>query len=76
MKDWDKLSSGNFLYVEQGGKSWRCFVENCGITLDGMTLEFTAPPDLQPGSATLTLGIRMNGAEALRTAPITVNVGP
>lgn len=76
MKDWDKLSGGNFLYIEQGGKNWRCFVENCGITLDGMSLEFTAPPDLAPGPASLTLGIRMNGSEVLRTAPITANVGP
>ena len=76
MKDWDKLSSGNFLYIEQGGKSWRCFVEDCGITTDGMTLEFTAPPDMAPGAAALTLGIRMNGAEVMRTAPITVTVGP
>jgi hypothetical protein len=75
MKDWDKLSGGNFLYIEQGGKSWRCFVESCGITADGMSLEFTAPPDLLPGPAMLTLGIRMNGAEVLRTAPITANVG-
>lgn len=75
MKDWDKLPQGNFLYIEQGGKSWRCFVETCGISIDGMSLEFNAPPDIQPGPATLTLGIRMNGAEILRTAPITANVG-
>lgn len=76
MKDWDKLPEGNFLYIEQGGKSWRCFVEECGITVDGMTLSFVAPPDIQPGPATLTLGIRMNGAEVARTAPITAMVGP
>jgi hypothetical protein len=76
MKDWDKLSGGNFLYIEQAGKSWRCFVENCGITPDGMSLEFTAPPDLVPGPATLTLGIRMNNAEVMRTAPMTATVGP
>ncbi len=76
MKDWDKLSSGNFLYIDQAGKSWRCFVENCGITSDGMSLEFTAPPDMQPGPVSITLGIRMNSAEVMRTAPITVTVGP
>ncbi len=76
MKDWDKLPEGNFLYIQQGGKSWRCFVESCGITIDGMSLEFTAPPDIAPGPATLTLGIRMNAAEVMRTAPITVNVEP
>jgi len=74
MKDWDKLSSGNFLYIDQGGKSWRCFVESCGITTDGMALEFTAPPDVSSGPASLTLGIRMNGSEVMRTAPITATV--
>ncbi|HEX5316181.1 MAG TPA: hypothetical protein VFX22_05965 [Candidatus Kapabacteria bacterium] len=76
MKDWDKLPTGNFLYLGQGEKTWRCFVENCGITATGgipagMTLEFTAPPDIKPGPITLMLGIRMNGAEVLKTAPIT-----
>ncbi|HET6401221.1 MAG TPA: hypothetical protein VFH95_07455, partial [Candidatus Kapabacteria bacterium] len=74
MKDWDKLPTGNFLYLEQGGKTWRGFVETCGITPAGMTLEFNAPPDIQPGPITLTLGIRMNGAEVLKTAPITAVV--
>jgi hypothetical protein len=74
MKDWDKLPEGNFLYIEQGGKTWRCFVESCGITVDGMSLEFTAPPDLASGPVTLTLGIRMNSSEVARTAPITANV--
>ncbi|MFI5200875.1 MAG: hypothetical protein ACHQNE_00625 [Candidatus Kapaibacterium sp.] len=79
MKDWDKLPTGNFLYLEQGGKTWRGFVETCGIsatsgTPAGMTLEFNAPPDIQPGPITLTLGIRMNGAEVLKTAPITATV--
>jgi hypothetical protein len=79
MKDWDKLSGGNFLYLEQSGKTWRCFVENCGITMVGntpsMLLEFTAPPDITPGPITLSLGIRMNGAEVEKTAPITAAVG-
>lgn len=74
MKDWDKLPTGNFLYLEQGGKSWRGFVENCGITPAGMTLEFIAPPDIVSGPITLTLGIRMNGAEVLKTSPITATV--
>ena len=85
MKDWDKLPTGNFLYLEQGGKSWRSFVESCGLstageasatsgTAAGMTLEFSAPPDIQPGPITLTLGIRMNGAEVFKTAPITATV--
>ncbi len=76
MKDWDKLPEGNFLYYQQGSKTWRGFVENCGITLAGMTLEFIAPPDLQPGPVTLTLGIRMNGSEVLRTKPIQATVTP
>ncbi len=75
MKDWDKLAEGNFLYIEQNGKSWRCFVENCGITADGMSLEFTAPPDIQPGAVSLSLGIRMNSAEVFRTSPIAASLG-
>ncbi|HZK76693.1 MAG TPA: hypothetical protein VFD13_07270 [Candidatus Kapabacteria bacterium] len=79
MKDWDKLPTGNFLYIEQGGKSWRGFVESCGLnttsgTPAGMTLEFNAPPDIVPGPITLTLGIRMNGAEVFKTIPITATV--
>lgn len=82
MKDWDKLPQGNFLYYEQNGKIWRGFVEHCGISFSqadrssGMTLDFVAPPDLQPGPVTLTLGIRMNGAEVYRTPPIQATVAP
>jgi hypothetical protein len=79
MKDWDKLSGGNFLYLEQSGKTWRCFVENCGITMVGntpsMLLEFTAPPDIAAGPVALSLGIRMNGAEVEKTVPINTTVG-
>ncbi|GEM_PF-2372337 len=76
MKDWDKLSEGNFLYLEQNGKTWRSFVESCGLSPAGMTLEFAAPPDIQPGLITLTLGIRMNNAEIAKTNPITATVTP
>ncbi len=82
MKDWDKLPTGNFLYYEQDGKTWRGFVETCGLQFftndrtSGMTLDFIAPPDLRPGPITLTLGIRMNGAEVFRTKPITATVAP
>ncbi len=80
MSEWDKLPTGNFLYYKQGTKTWRGFVETCGITAAsamhpaGMTLEFVAPPDIQPGPITLTLGIRMNGMEVLKTPPITATV--
>jgi hypothetical protein len=76
MKDWDKLTEGNFLYLEQNGKTWRGFVETCGITPQGMTLEFVAPPDMVAGPINLQMGIRMNGADVFKTAPITVNVMP
>jgi hypothetical protein len=82
MKDWDKLPTGNFLYLEQGGKTWRGFVETCGITWTadhpsaGMTLDFIAPPDIQPGPISLTLGIRMNGKEVFKTAPLNSVVAP
>jgi len=76
MKDWDKLTEGNFLYMEQNGKTWRGFVETCGLTPQGMTLEFVAPPDIVAGPLKLMLGIRMNGADVMKTEPITVNVTP
>ena len=76
MKDWDKLTEGNFLYIEQNGKTWRSFVESCGLTPKGMTLEFQAPPDIAAGQINLSLGVRMNGSEVFKTAPITVTVAP
>jgi hypothetical protein len=76
MKDWDKLTEGNFLYLEQNGKTWRGFVHDCGITPQGMTLEFQAPPDIVAGPISLQMGIRMNGTDVFKTAPITVNVTP
>jgi hypothetical protein len=72
--DWDKLAEGNFLYIEQNGNSWRTFVEGCGIERGGLALDFTAPPGLKPGTATISLGIRMDKKEVVKTAPITVNV--
>ena len=72
--DWDRVPTGNFLYVEQGDKKWRIFVENCGITKDGLALEFTAPPDLTPGQATLTLALRYNKNDCTKSAAFTVTV--
>jgi hypothetical protein len=72
--DWDRVANADFLYIEQGGKKWRIFVEGCGITNDGLALEFTAPPDLASGPATLTLDVRYNKAEAGKSAPLSVNV--
>src|SRR5581483_10444198 len=80
MKDWDKLSGGNFLYLEQNGKTWRGLVEGCGIEMwngsPRMLLEFTAPPDIQAGPISISLGIRMNSSEVMRTTPITATVTP
>lgn len=73
-KDWDKLAEGNFLYLEQSGKTWRSYVEGCGITAAGLTLDFVAPPDLQPGPVAISMSVRMSGKEMTRTAPVTVTV--
>jgi hypothetical protein len=73
-KDWDKLGQGDFLYIKQGGKEWRGFLEQCALNEKGLALDFTAPPDIKPGTAELTLVLRAEGKEVARTAPLTVNV--
>jgi hypothetical protein len=72
--EWDRLPEGDFLFVEQGEKKWRLYVEGCGINNQGLTLDFTAPPDIKPGTASITLAIRENGKEVGRTAPLSVTV--
>lgn len=72
--DWDRLEQGNFLHITQGGKEWRTFVEECNIAPQGMTLDFTAPPDLKPGKASFVVSLRMAGKEVARTPPMEVNV--
>ncbi len=74
INDWDKLPEGNFLYITQGAKEWRAFVDECGIAVTGLTLNFQAPPDIQPGTATVTLVLRQNHKEVGRTDPFTVSV--
>jgi hypothetical protein len=76
MSDWDRIPEGDFLTIEQSGKTWRTFVQQCGLAPSGMTLDFGAPPDIQPGPATLTLSLRMNGQEVMKTAPLAVTIGP
>jgi hypothetical protein len=66
-KDWDKLGEGNFLYLEQAGKTWRSYVEGCGITPQGLSLDFNAPPDLKPGPVAISMSVRMGGKEVTRT---------
>lgn len=72
--DWDRVATGNFLYINQNGKEWRVFVESCGMAPGGLALEFTLPPDVKPGTANLTMMIRKDKAEYARSAPLTVNV--
>ena len=74
--DWDQLPEGNFLTIEQGGKSWQVFVEQCGLEPSGIALDFIAPPDIKPGQASLTLSLRRGGQEVTKTTPLTVNVAP
>jgi hypothetical protein len=73
-KDWDKLREGNFLYLEQAGKTWRAYVEDCGITPNGLSLDFIAPPDIAPGPIDLTMSVRMNGKEVAKTPKFTATV--
>ena len=72
--DWARIALGNFLELEQGGKKWELFVEGCGLSKDGLTLDFIAPPDIKPGPATLTMTLRKDKALAGTSAPLTVNV--
>jgi hypothetical protein len=72
--DWDRVPTGNFLYIEQDGKQWRIFVESCGIAPGGLSLEFTLPPDVKPGSANFTMMIRKDKVEYGRSAPLSVLV--
>jgi hypothetical protein len=72
--DWDRVATGNFLYINQNGKEWRVFVESCGMAPGGLALEFTLPPDVKSGSVNLTMMIRKDKAEYARSAPLTVNV--
>lgn len=72
--DWDRVATGNFLYINQSGKEWRVFVESCGMAPGGLALEFTLPPDVKPGTVNLTMMVRKDKAEYARSAPLTVNV--
>lgn len=72
--DWQRVATASFLNVEQNGRSWLIYVEDCGLTPQGVCMKFTAPGELTPGSATLTAWVRYNNAEASRSAPITVTV--
>jgi hypothetical protein len=72
--DWLRVATSNFLTIEQNGKSWLVYVEECGLTRQGTCLTFTAPGELKPGTANLTAWVRYNNAEASRSAPIAVNV--
>jgi len=72
--EWDKLTQANLLQVKQGNKSWRIYVDQCGLSASGLALDFIAPPDLTPGTAELTLSIRVNGQEVAKSQPLTVNI--
>jgi hypothetical protein len=72
--DWQRVSTANFLTIEQDGKIWLIFVEECGITRQGVCLKFTAPADLKPGTANLTAWVRYNNNETSRSAPLAVNI--
>lgn len=72
--DWERTDRANFLHITQGGNEWRIYVEQCSITPQGMSLDFTAPPDLKPGKATLSIALKNRGKEVSRTSPLEVDV--
>ena len=72
--DWDRYDQGNFLYITQNGKEWRVFVDQCSITPKGMSLDFTAPPDLVPGKASVAIALRSGGKEVSRTNPMDITI--
>ena len=67
MKDWDKILRGNFLLISQNAKKWRLYADGCGVDLRGLTLDYTLPPDLVAGQATIAIFIRSGGMEILQT---------
>jgi hypothetical protein len=72
--NWTMVSTGNILTITQGSSTWTVFVEGCGIDKDGVTLDFTAPSDIKPGPATMTLSIRYNNNDVAKSEPMTVVV--
>lgn len=72
--DWAGVATGNFLLIEQAGKQWNIFVEDCGIQKEGVTLDFICPPDLSSGEATFTMNIRYNRVETVKSPPLKVFV--
>ena len=74
VNDWDRVPLGDFLFIEQGGKTWQTFVDQCSLSGTHLALDFTAPPDLAKGPAKIELHLRMNGKLVEKTPPITVTV--
>ena len=72
--DWARVDQANYLIIKQGTQEWTIFVEQCSITPRGMALDFTAPPDLKPGNATLIMALKNGGKEVARTASLEVQV--
>ncbi|HET6512807.1 MAG TPA: hypothetical protein VFH43_11485, partial [Candidatus Kapabacteria bacterium] len=72
--DWARVDQANYLIIKQGTHEWTIFVEQCSITPRGMALDFTSPPDLKPGNATLIMALKNGGKEVARTVPLEVQV--
>ena len=72
--DWQRVQTANFLTIEQGGKTWEVYVEECGLTRQGVCMKFIAPGELKPGPANLTAWVRYNNAETSRSAPLAINI--
>jgi hypothetical protein len=74
LKDWDNFPRGNFLMLEQGGKKWKMYADGCGVDLKGMTVDYTLPPDIAPGPATISITQRLGGANVLQTPQVQINI--
>ncbi|MEI8134520.1 MAG: hypothetical protein WCH46_05495 [bacterium] len=72
--DWGRVAMGDFLQLEQGGKKWELYVESCGLLRDGLVLDFIAPPDIKPGSATISMSLRKDHNLITTSTPLTVTV--
>ncbi len=71
---WPTVSTGEYVTIEQGGQHWNIFVEGCGIDRQGTTLDFTCPPDLKSGAASIVLNLRYNGNDIAKSQPLQVTV--
>ena len=76
IKDWDNIPRGNFLVVKQGDKKWKLYSDGCGVSKNGMVLDYMLPPDLISGQALIALYERLGGMDIMETSYIPINITP